>query len=199
MTMWINKILLVLIIVIPLYADTTSIQMPITFPWQKELSQKKNKTILDYFLLLPSEYLDCENVKSGFPSVEERKKLCKLIDEKNGYIQFFNAAEIALFKNRQDSIDFVALQIGKCGAGATCGGVNTILQFSSSKNYWIKRDDLLPKGFSFELLYEIYSEEDRCPYFKLPQKGVVIEIRDENTEKVLKLLKWNGVRFSVDK
>jgi hypothetical protein len=198
MRMCVTGALFVLVIGTQLYADMTNLLTP-SFAWQKELSQKKNKTILDYYLLLPSEYLDCENVTSGFPTVEERKKLCRLIDEKNGYIQFFNVAEIALFKNRKDSIDFVVLQIGKCGAGATCGGVNTVLQYSSSKNCWIIRDDLLPEGFSFDLLYDAYSEEDKCPYFKLPQKGVVIEIRDENTEEVLKSLKWNGMRFIADK
>ena len=169
----------------------------IDFKWQDSISQKTKKNILDYFLLLPSTYLDCEMIQNGFPTLDDRKDLCQTIDLKNGYIKFFRNAEIVLFRNRKDSIDFIAIQIGKCGAGSTCGGINEILEYLPEQKKWQKRDDLLPDGYSHKQLYEKYIDKDICPYFVLPQYGFILTVKDENSGKNISTLKWNGSRFTV--
>jgi hypothetical protein len=75
---------------------------------------------------------------------------------------------------------------------------NTILLFLPLKNCWVKRKELLPEGFIFEELYDKYADEEKCPYFKLPQKELVVEVRDENSGLVLERLKWNGERFQLE-
>lgn len=151
----------------------------IGYPWQIEFAKKKNKTILDYFYLLPSDFLDCEHTEKGLPSLSLRKKQVTFIDEKNGYIEFFKSDQVALFKNRKDSIDIIVLQMRKSGAGCSCGSINDAFQFIPERNVWIPRTDLFPSGYKHEELYNKYSEFNLLPFFKLPRKGLVIEIADE--------------------
>lgn len=177
------------------YSEDSSELLLLDFPWQDSIAELKQKNIHDYFLLLPSNFLDCENIKEGYSSIQKRETLCNVIDIKNGYIQFLKVAEMALFKNRSDSIDIIAVQIGKCGAGATCGAVNEIMQFLPKEKKWKFKKDLLPTGYTYKELYEKYIDDDICPYFKLPQKGLVIKIVDENQEKDMFQMKWNGEKF----
>jgi hypothetical protein len=165
------------------------------FKWQDSLALIEKPTIQDHFLLLPSNLLDCEGVKEGFPTIEERMRLIRKKDISNGYIAFFNAAEIALFKNYQDSLDIVAIQIGKCGAGNNCGAVNNVFVLNTILKKWVARPDLLPIGMTHSSLYEKYSDSEKCPYYKLPQKGLVIEVRDENSDNLLEKMIWNRTRF----
>jgi len=166
-------------------------------PWQIVLAKKKNKTILDYFYLLPSDFLDCDRTQQGLPSVEKRKKICRLIDEKNGYIQFYNSSQIALFKDRKKAIDIIAIQTGLCGAGSNCGSINCLIQFNVNTNTWIERTDLLPAGYSHEALFEKYINQDKCPYFDLPKEGYLINIRDEISGETICGLQWNGHSFDI--
>lgn len=170
-----------------------------SFGWQSPIAAKPNKTVEDYFLLLPMSFLDCENVSHRFPTMESRMQLIGKKDTRNGYLGFFKTAQIAVFKNRADKTDYIAVQIGKSGAGSTCGGINTLLQFDSARKMWKKREDLFPKGYTFEELYEKYSEDESFPYFDLPQKGLEVRIKEESKDSVLFTLKWNGTKFVVIK
>jgi hypothetical protein len=69
------------------------------FPWQAAVAAKRSKTVEDYALLLPSSIVDCENIGKGLPSSEERKKLIRLSDVKNGYLEFGERSQLAVFKN----------------------------------------------------------------------------------------------------
>jgi len=163
--------------------------------WQAAIAKKPSKTIEDYFLLLPGSMLDCENEAKGYPTVKERKAIARNIDIKNGYVSFFNAAQLALFRNRDAKVDIIAIQIGKSGAGASCGSENSLLQFDSDKKSWKRREDLLPKNLTFDELFKSLSKLDLEPYFYLPQKGVDIQVKDESKDSILAILHWNGKRF----
>ncbi len=165
------------------------------FEWQKAIAQKEQKTIEDYFLLLPSRFLDCENVEAGLPTQKLRMSIIGIKDLKNGYIQFDRTSEIVLFINRVENINILGVQIGKSGAGNTCGSINSFYQYDSSSNLWLERDDILPEGFTHNALYNKYSAADQYPYFKLPQFGLNLEVRAEDSEKILCILKWDGQKF----
>lgn len=181
------------------YSYSADSSLSATYDWQTPISEKSKKTVEDYFLLLPSSILDCEYVSHGLPTRVEREKIIGKKDIRNGYLGFFKTAQIAVFKNRSDKSDVIAIQVGKSGAGTTCGGLNTLLQFDSTSKAWKKREDLLPKGFTFEELYERYSGGDVYPYFDLPQKGLDLQIKEEGKDSVLSVLKWNGTRFVLKK
>jgi len=128
-------LLFVLLLTFAVWADT--LEPKCEFLWQDTIAMKKNLNVLDYFLLLPSSILNCENSQQGFKTAKERLALPTRIDIKNGYISFFKAAQLTLFKNRKDNIDIIALQIGKCGAGSTCGGTNALMQFQRTSRKWV--------------------------------------------------------------
>lgn len=167
------------------------------FQWQSKIAAKPTKTVEDYFLLLPSAIVDCENIAKGLPSPEERKKLIKVSDVKNGYLGFGKNSQLAVFKNRSEKIDIIAMQVGKSGAGNSCGAVNALFQFDANTKTWKMRDDLLPKGYTHKELYDALSGKDILPYFLLPRKGTDIEVKIEGNDSVLAVLRWNGKSFDA--
>ncbi len=186
---------------LPLNSESTSLDstwVP-SFKWQSQIAAKTVKTVEDYYLLLPSSIMDCENIAKGLPTIEERKKEIRISDVKNGYLAFFNASQVAVFKNRAEKLDVIAIQSGQSGAGNTCGAVNSVFTFDIAKKTWIKRDDLLPKGYTHVELYQKLSDRDILPYFDLPQKGTEIKIKDENNDSTISILKWNGQCFLLKK
>jgi hypothetical protein len=187
-------LLVVLFLAVAVWADT--LEPKCEFLWQDTIAMKKNLNVLDYFLLLPSSILNCENPQQDFKTAKERLTLPTKIDIKNGYISFFKAAELTLFKNRKNNIDIIALQIGKCGAGSTCGGTNSLMQFQRTSRKWALRNDLLPNGCTHEELYEKHIDQNICPYFKLPATGLVISVKDESTDSTLEQFEWDGTKFT---
>jgi hypothetical protein len=175
-----------------IFADSN--EYKIEYEWQNSIAEQKKLNIRDYFLLLPSSILDCEN--SGFKTNVSREKIINKTDIVNGYMSFFKTSEIALFKDRKHNIDIVAIQIGKCGAGSTCN-FNTIMQFDKIKKIWISREDLLPVGCTHSELYDKYIDNGKCPYFKLPEKGLKIKVLDESTADLICEFGWNGSRFMI--
>jgi hypothetical protein len=151
----------------------------------------------DYFLLLPSSFLDCENLSHGYPTKEERRKLIKTSDARNGYLEFNRNSQIAVFKDRNDKRDYIAVQIGRSGSGNTCGAINSLFQFDVKTSSWIKRDDLFPKGYSHSELYNSLSDRDIFPYFLLPRRGTIIKVKNEENDSLLAELKWDGKKFTA--
>lgn len=169
---------------------------PIEFDWQHDIAKKKKRTIEDYFLLLPSQFLDCERIFKGFPTVDNRIEIIKKKDLRNGYLEFHGRSQIALFKDKTNSKDIIAIQIGGCGAGNTCGSLNTLLEFTDNK--WVYRIDLLPNSKRVEDIYNEIEKDGKCPYFNLPQIGTTIELRDENNNgSIIMKYEWTGQRFNI--
>jgi hypothetical protein len=167
------------------------------FEWQAKVFSKSTLTLEDYFLLLPSEFLDCENGKTIFDSKEKRTKQIQIKDLKNGYFGFFKGAQIALFKNKKSKTDFIAVQIGKSGAGSQCGAINGIFELDKSQRKWKSRNDLLPTDYTFDSLYERLSSKEVFPYFDLPRKGTTLFIKEESKDSLLYKLKWTGEAFQL--
>lgn len=179
------------------YAESAKPDLKSNLPWQTEIAKKSSKSVMDYFLLLPSSILDCENTSQGFPTMEARKKLARTVDAKNGYLEFMKKAQLAIFKDRANKTDIIAIQSGMSGAGASCGAVNSLFSFDSASGSWINRDDLLPPGFKHQDLYNKLADQDILPYFELPRKGLEIKIKDENSDSTLSVVMWTGQKFVV--
>ncbi|PTB93872.1 hypothetical protein C9994_12640 [Marivirga lumbricoides] len=170
------------------------------YSWQKEIVEKKTKSIKDYFLLLPMDIVNCEPLFSE-ESLESRKQFITKENIKNGYLEA-EGMQLALFKDRNKNIDIIAVQRGKSGIGTTCGGVNTLLQFDEEKKCWIYRNDLLPEDKKLEEIQEDYisrnNYEMALPYYILPEVGTTIKVFDEENESTIYNLKWDGSKFSVE-
>lgn len=168
----------------------------IEFDWQNPFAAKKTKTIKDYFFLLPSSFIDCEGAELGmYSTFNKREKLISKLDLKNGYLQFNRADQLVLFKDRKNKIDIVAIQAGGCGAGSTCGALNTLLELKN--NVWKFRVDLLPKG---KMMEDLYYSDEVCPYFDLPQYGTTILVKDEyKKESIVAKYLWNREKFLLGK
>jgi hypothetical protein len=167
------------------------------FAWQNSIAETRKKNIQDYFLLLPSVFLDCENVAQGFPSLKKRLALITKNDPKNGYLAFMKNSEIALFRNKKEESDFLVVQIGRSGVGNTCECHNQVIQFNSNSKKWKIRDDLLPQGYTQKELYDKLSDLEIFPYFELPKKGYEIKVRNENSDSTLYRMKWDGTKFII--
>lgn len=167
---------------------------PLEFSWQKDIANKSNKNIKDYFLLIPSTFINCEGAERGaYSTIDKREKKIKKIDLKNGYLQFNKKAQLVLYKDRKNNVDIVAIQSGGCGAANTCGALNTLIEFKN--NVWKFRIDLLPQG---KMMEDLYYTDAVCPYFDLPQFGTTILIKDENNENsIVAKYEWTKERFII--
>lgn len=167
------------------------------YEWQKELIEKENKSVRDYFLLLPLEMVNCE-APIGDESYKNREALLTKENIKAGYLESGNM-QIALFKDRANEIDLIAIQSGKSGQGTNCGGINTILEFKDG--CWVYRHDLLPKNSVLEEIESAYllknNYEVALPYFNLPEVGTTIRVLDEENDDEIYKLKWNGTAFEA--
>jgi len=168
--------------------------------WQVSLAKKQNKNVLDYYLLLPGVLFDCER---GLKFDEDgRKSKIKLLDIRNGYIEFtgsYSNLTIALFKDTLNRKDFIAVSSNASGRGTNCGGFNMIMEFLQDTIAWKYRNDLLPsKSQEKPYLEKYYSDlNDMSPYFQLPRYGLIVILREEGSEKPVYRMKWTGTRFEI--
>jgi hypothetical protein len=166
--------------------------------WQLELKDKEEKSIMDYYLLLPNAVFDCELDRSF--DKNQRLVLITVQDIKNGFIEFEGDQKfsLALFKDRVNEIDYIAISNNHSGRGSTCGGLNTILQFASSKGWKYRTDVLPPKEQISYLVKEFYKNTDEISYYyKLPQFGLVVTLNDGSTDKVICKMKWKADKFEL--
>lgn len=167
----------------------------LSFEWQKEVASKSNKTVHDYFHLLPDAFFDPEGISDLYESVQSRDSLITILDLSNGYIRFEGTNEITLYKDRKNNRDIIALQVGKYCHACNSPEGNRILKFDTTMNRWVPMESLLPDNFDRYGRYNTNSDIERFPYFDLPQHGTSILIRDEETETILDTLYWNGSSF----
>ncbi len=167
------------------------------YEWQRELLEKGNKSVKDYFLLLPIDIVYCEQPLED-ESYKSREDLLTKENIKAGYLEAGNM-QVALFKDRENDLDLIAIQRGKSGAGTTCGGINAILEFK--EGCWVYRNDLLPEDKVLTDIEKAYlvknNYEVALPYFALPEVGTTIRVLDEENEGEIYNLKWNGTVFEA--
>jgi hypothetical protein len=182
------------------FAQKNSIRTDSFDTWQEKLYQQPHKNVLDYYLLLPNDLFDCETDKKY--NEEERKSKIKILDIKNGYIEFTGSYynfTIALFKDTLNKKDFIAVSSNASGRGTTCGGYNFLFELLSDTLAWKYRKDLFPSKEEVRPYLEKYYSDltDMFPYYELPRYGLNIKLREEGEEKPVYIIKWTGTRFKV--
>lgn len=190
-----NLICSLMLMIIPMLTfaqENPKATYPLEFDWQKIISSKKNKNIKDYYLLIPSIFIECEGAMfNEYATKKQREDIITKLDIQNGYLMWYDRAQLVLFKDRVNEVDIIAIQSGRCGAGTTCGGLNSLLEFKNGE--WKYRVDLLPFGKTIE---ELLYKNDVCPYFDLPQYGTTILVKDENKKNsVITKYIWKKQRF----
>ena len=97
--------------------DETSLPEPGDLLTFKELKAKENKSVLDYYLLLPESFFGCEKRVNSYPRrITERnvqeladwKAKVEYLQEKKGYLRTKHRT-VALFKDRQRGKDYIAI------------------------------------------------------------------------------------------
>ncbi|WP_282037951.1 hypothetical protein [Saccharicrinis aurantiacus] len=167
--------------------------------WQVPIANKPNKDIQDYYLLLPSKLFDCERIKEI--NQEERNSRIILKDLKNGYVDYKGSFDfsIALFKDRLNERDLIAVSSNSSGRGTSCGGLNMIIEYNKDSAKWYYRNDLLPNRKEIKPYYDKFYKDpiDALSYPVVPRHGLIIEYRDESQDGIIYQVKWSGQKFEL--
>ena len=162
------------------------------------------QTVVDYYLLLPTENLPI------LESVANRRSIIKKQDLKNGYLRLEGGwegwAEIALFrkKNRE-----AVIGVAEVGCGPACSGAAQFLTFRNGK--WtdvttkvmpeLEDADILAAYNRLKTKDDDAHSLDDMPYtyWQMPQKGTTLKLllgdESESSGKTLINFAWNGERF----
>ena len=187
------------------------------YAWQKKIADKPNKTILDYYLLLPTELLSGEFGINGESELKDSyefrlnstktKGSCK-VNIKNGYLVAVPDAfiHLALFKNMKDGKEIIAY-VKDCGEMPVQSCDYGFLTFDNKRKRWENANYLFPFEKMKAKCLKIeksktknwYDRPDVIPYLNLPEFGTTIKIMDaySDDEHLLFNAKWNGERFEI--
>jgi len=166
----------------------------IEYEWQQKFSKKKIKDALDYFYLLPSVFINCEGASfNAYDSFEKRKNIEPRVSDDRAYLGFYRVAEIAIFR-RKSGADIIAIQSGRCGAGNTCGAINSTFTFE--EGIWKETPEVIPMSIT-DILNA--PADEVCPYIDLSKKENGIVLMDSWAEKPMKDAGWNGEIFVEEK
>jgi hypothetical protein len=158
-------------------------------------SEKEKMSVLDYFLLLPSDIFE------GPPDtwLDVMRANGEVIDKENGYMNCPGDGaqpefEVALFRYRDgrpllalcsgelEGADSVQLQFFELGADGKMQQISRpILPGANIKNDPAK--GYVKEGWQFEL----------------PRKGRTLVVRSEKAKKILHKFSWNGEKFQEEK
>lgn len=167
-------------------------------------SKTNPQTVVDYYLLLPTDNLP------QLESLKNRRSIIKTQDLKNGYLRLEGGwegwAEIALFRktNRE-----AVIAVAEVGCGPACGGAAQFLTFKNGK--WtdvtakvmpeLEDADILAAYNRLKTKDDEAHSLDEMPYvyWQMPQKGTTLKmlLGDESKSNGATLLSfaWNGERF----
>jgi hypothetical protein len=162
----------------------------VEFEWQKKISNKEDKNILDYFYILPSEFIDCEGASfNEYDSFKKRSMIKPIVNKDKSYLSFYRTSEMSVFKRKLGG-DVIAIQSGRCGAGNTCGSINSTYVFD--KGVWSEVVSVLPDD-----LINIFKEypDDICPYIDLSKGKNSLILMNELSNEPIKIFNWNGELF----
>ncbi len=179
------------------------------YDWQKKIADKPNKSILDYYLLLPSKLVSGESgLKDSYEfrinSTQTKGK--SKVNIKNGYLAAGPDAfiHLALFKNMNDGEDIIAY-VKDCGEMPVQSCDYGFLTFDNKSKRWKNANYIFPfekmkaKCLKIEKVKNWYDEPEVIPYLILPEFGTTIKIMDaySDDEHLLFIAKWNGKRFEI--
>lgn len=161
---------------------------------------KSGKTILDYYLMLPDEYLGCKEKVIYTPSIiQERSRedisalKANIIysNLKKGYLKT-SSRTIVLFKDHEHGEDVIV--IGNNPELDSCPDIGiTLLTPGTKEKYWHQRSDILPP--------EYIISSDR--YFQLPENGTTISVfqspyqEEKQKDAISHYLVWKNGYFNV--
>ena len=181
------------------------------YDWQKKIADKPNKSILDYYLLLPSELLCGETeLKDSYEYRLNSTKTegnCK-INIKNGYLVATPDAiiHLALFRNMKDGKEIIAY-VKDCGEMPVQSCDYGFLTFDNKRKRWENANYVFPFEKMKAKCVKIeksktknwYDRPEVIPYLNLPEFGTTIKIMDaySDDEHLLFSAKWNGERFEI--
>lgn len=172
--------------------------------FQKRLTNKSDKSILDYYYLLPSSpYFERE---LGDDTKTERDSGIVHLNLKSGYLigghRMGPNFTMALFKNRKENKDYIMIQRIQY-PGEMFHGFFDFITFTHN-NKWVSADSIFTNTRNEKektLLENIKSDELCTPV--IPESGTVIEFRkwnpvnneDHRKGTLLYKYKWNGQSF----
>ncbi|MEQ8413905.1 MAG: hypothetical protein RIB71_05545 [Imperialibacter sp.] len=179
--------------------------------WQTEIALKESKSISDYFLLLPKQLLEqeveLENDTKEFRLASAREGRGR-INVSAGYLEAKPDVNLmmALFKNRADKGDIIAIAIG-CGVPPVQLCDYGFMEFDSQSKRWTF-SDVFPWTEFYEKCETIKADRSKLtgsmepfvPNIVLPEVGTtiyVIDAWDTKKEPVFRMV-WNGTRFDVE-
>ena len=166
--------------------------------WQLKIKNKPQKSVVDYYLLLPDAFFDCELGMEFNKS--QRLEAIVIKDVVNGYVAFKGAYvfTIALFKDRVNDLDYVAISSNDSGRGNTCGGINAVMQFTPNGR-WDYRHDVLPSKKQIDQKVRKYYKDpdDVSFHYNLPRHGLIISLNDDSSNEIICKMKWNINKFEL--
>lgn len=166
--------------------------------WQLEIKDKSQKSIVDYYLLLPDAFFDCELGMEFNKSQRLEAMIVK--DVLNGYVEFKGAYRfsIALFKDRVNNLDYLAISSNDSGRGSSCGGINAVVQFTPSGKWDYRNEVLPPKEQINQQVKRYYKDPDDVSFhYHLPQHGLIITLNDDSSNEIICKMKWNVEKFEL--
>jgi hypothetical protein len=152
------------------------------------------KTILDYFMLIPDEYFQCEI--SGEITPQKKKESIKRVNIKNGYIAAESEKfpmEAALFTDDYLGISVVAVNVN-CGEGCMCN--KFALLIPDSKGKLIESSNFIFPDAS-EIEKKLKEKSDSYGFI-LTETGIDINVVDNLSKKTLLLIRWRGGMFVIE-
>jgi hypothetical protein len=179
--------------------------------WQTQIGLKDSKDIIDYFLLLPTHLLEgeieIENDTKDFRLASTSEGSGR-INVSAGYLEAKPGANImmALFKNRIDKRDVIAIAIG-CGVPPIQLCDYGFLVFDSQAKKWTF-SDVFPWGDFDRRCEEVKAERSNLngsvqpfiPNIVLPEVGTTINVVDawDSKKEAVFTVVWEGTRFKVE-
>jgi len=174
--------------------------------WQKAIAKTENKTILDYYLLLPKSLLEAESEIIN-DSKEFRLEKANSDNPNHGRVNIKSGyliaspdiwLKMAVFKDRINRKDIIAIEFG-CGPPPNMYCDYGFIEFDSEKLIWSINKNVFPWD-KFEKIYLEQSKDDNIepfiPNLIIPEFGTDIKMVDAwNTEKTVYTFKWNGQKF----
>lgn len=155
---------------------------------------KGEKTILDYYLMVPDSYFQCE---TDVPlSSKNKLALIKKKNLKKGYIQAKTSdgglpMELALFTDDYMGIKVLAVNV-RCQSGCMCRRLDF---FFISDGKLLKKEE----GFIFPKIEEIEKAAgvNEGYEFILSEDGSGIKVTGEENGKTLLMIGWSGGTFYI--
>lgn len=178
---------------------------------QKKPVSKEPKTVLDFYLLLPEEYL------APLANLKNRQSIVKVKDIANGYLAFQADLQTAAFWEGWGEMALFK----KTGGGYVVGvvdGSNATLHYSgiefleySGGGKWRKISERIFPEIDNEMILKKYRskvpndteydlQNPPAVYFELPRRGTIVKMyADADDEGLLFEFEWNGKRFVIKK